>query len=98
MEFIEGKHVKHGKKDCAKQFYDNYVEWKNNKEGVIAKAIFNAAYHFGIIYLDEGKFKTAKRLTQLGSTIEESLKILMKAEHSNEFIEIRKAVEEKLNN
>ena len=30
--------------------------------------------------------------------MDESLKILMKAEHSNEFIELRKAVEEKLNN
>lgn len=98
MEFIEGKHVKHGKKECAKKFYDNYIEWKNNKEGVIAKAILNAAYHFGMLYLDEGKFKTSKRLTVLGSTLEESLKILMKAEHTNEFIEIRKSVEEKLNN
>lgn len=98
MEFIEGKHVKSGKKDCAKKFYDNYVEWKNNKEGVIAKAILNAAYHFGDIYLDEGKFKTSKRMTVLGSTLEESLKILMKPEHQNELVEIRKSVEEKLNN
>jgi len=98
MEFIDGKHVKHGKKDCAKQFYNNYVEWKNNKEGVIAKAILNAAYHFGFIYLDDGKFKTSKRLTQLGSTLDESLKILMKSEHQNEFIELKKSVDEKLNN
>ncbi len=98
MEFIEGKHVKYAKKECAKQFYDNYVEWKNNKEASIAKAIFNAAYHFGMLYMDEGTFKTSKRLTQLASNPEESLKILMKSEHQNEFIEIRKAVEEKLNN
>lgn len=98
MEFIEGKHVKSGKKDCAKKFYDNYVEWKNNKEGVIAKAVLNAAYHFGMLYMDEGKFKTSKRLTQLGSTLEDSLKILMKAEHQNEFIDLKKAVDEKLNN
>lgn len=98
MEFIEGKHVKYGKKDCAKKFYDNYVEWKNNKEGVIAKAILNAAYHFGMIYTDEGIFKTSKRLTQLASNLDDSLKILMKAEHQNEFIEIRKEVDAKLNN
>lgn len=98
MEFIEGKHVKSGKKDCAKRFYDNYVEWKNNKDGVIAKAIVNAAYHFGELYFDDGKFKTSKRMTMLGSTLEESLKILMKPEHQNEFIDIKKTVEEKLNN
>lgn len=98
MEFIEGKHVKSGKKDCAKKFYDNYVEWKNNKEAVIAKAIFNAAHHFGEIYLDEGTFKTSRRLTHLSSNTEDSLKILMKPEHQNEFIEIKKLVEEKLNN
>lgn len=98
MEFIEGKHVKYDKKDCAKKFYNNYIEWKNNKEAVIAKAIFNAAYHFGIIYLDEGTFKTSKRLTQLGSNISDSIKILMKPEHTNEFIEIKKEVDEKLNN
>ena len=98
MEFIEGKHVRVGKKDCAKKFYDNYVEWKNNKDGVIAKAIVNAAYHFGELYLNEGKFKTSRRLTILGSTLEESLKVLMKPEHQNEFIDIKKAVEEKLNN
>ena len=98
MEFIEGKHVKSGKKECAKQFYNNYIEWKNNKEGVIAKAVFNAARHFGIIYMDEGTFKTSKKLTQLSSNPEDSLKILMKAEHQNEFIEIKKAVDEKLNN
>lgn len=98
MEFIEGKHVKTGKKDYAKKFYDNYVEWKNNKEGVIAKAVINAAYHFGELYMDNGKFKTSKRMTQLGSTLEESLKILMKPEHQNEFVDIRKVVEDKLNN
>lgn len=98
MEFIEGKHVKTGKKDCAKKFYDNYVEWKNNKDGVISKAIINAAYHFGDIYLDEGKFKTSKRMTQLGSTLEDSLRILLKPEHQNEFIDIKKLVDEKLNN
>lgn len=98
MEFIEGKHVKYGKKDCAKQFYDNYIEWKNNKEASIAKAVVNAAYHFGMLYLDEGKFKTSKRLTTLGSTLEESLKMLMRAENNNEFIEIKKSVDDKLNN
>jgi len=98
MEFIEGKHVKTGKKDCAKKFYDNFVEWKNNKEGVIGKAIVKAAYHFGELYLDDGKFKTAKRMTMLGSNLDESLKILLKPEHTNEFIDIKKAVEEKLNN
>lgn len=98
MEFIEGKHVKVGKKECAKKFYDNYVEWKNNKETIIARAIINAAYHFGDIYLDEGKFKTSRRITQLGSTLEESLKILMKPEHQNELIDIKKSVEDKLNN
>ncbi len=97
MGFIEGKHVKTNKKECAKKFYDNYVEWKNNKEGVIAKAIVNAAYHFGELYLDEGKFKTSKRMTVLGSTLDESLKLLMKPEHQNEFIDIKKTVEEKLN-
>ena len=98
MEFIEGKHVKTGKKDCAKKFYDTFVEWKNNKEGVIGKAIINAAYFFGFIYLDDGKFKTTKRMTQLGSTLEESLKILMKPEHQNEFLDIKKDVDDKLNN
>lgn len=98
MEFIEGKHVKSGKKECAKKFYDNYVEWKNNKEATIGKAVIKAAYHFGMLYQDEGKFKTSKRMTILGSTLEESLKILNKPEHQNEFIELRKSVEEKLNN
>jgi hypothetical protein len=97
MEFIEGKHVKTGKKDCAKKFYDNYVEWKNNKDGVIGKAIIKAAYHFGELYMDDGKFKTTKRMTMLGSTLDESLKILMKPEHQNEFIDIKKVVEDKLN-
>lgn len=97
MEFIEGKHVKTGKKDCAKKFLDLYVEWKNNKDSVIAKGVLKAAYHFGEVYLDEGKFKTSKRMTMLGSTLDESLKILMKPEHQNELIDIKKSVEEKLN-
>ena len=98
MEFIEGKHVKVGKKACAKKFYDNYMEWKNNKDSAIAKAIVNAAFHFGELYHDDGKYKTSKRMTILGSTLEESLKILMKPENQNEFIDIKKVVEEKLNN
>ena len=96
MDFIEGKAVKTGKKDCAKRFLKNYAQWKTDKEGVIAKAIMSAAVHFGEIYKDEGKFKTTNRMTTLGSTLEESLSLLMKAEHTNEFIEIKKVVEDKL--
>lgn len=97
MQFIEGKHVKYGKKDCAKIFYDNYMKWKSNKENVIATATVAAAYHFGMIYLDEGSYKTSKRLTTLGSTLEEALATLMLPSHTNEFIDIKKSVDEKLN-
>ncbi len=37
-------------------------------------------------------------MTILGSTLEESLKILMKPEHQNEFADIKKVVDDKLNN
>jgi len=97
MEFIENKNTKMGKKNASQLFYDNYMLFKNDKDSFIGQGILKAADHYGIIFFKDGKFITSINNTILESRIPESYKTMMKPDNQNEFDEIRKAVEEKLN-
>lgn len=98
MDYIEGKSVKTGKKQCSNNFYQLAKQWKSNREELIGKAIVGKAISDNIITKNQNKRYETKYGTELGSNIEEAYMKLNKPENQNEFEEIFGQINTILNN
>lgn len=96
MSYIEGKLVKKGIKDCAKNFLSIAKKWSSDKESIIIKGIINAAMYYGYISFRDGVYKTSSGLV-VGNTKEQMYDILTKSENFKEFDKVREDTEKALN-
>lgn len=97
MEYIEGKHVKSGKKRCAAEFLEKCQEFDQNREEFLLKVMIKAAYHFGLVFFKDGKYHTSDKQLTLGSTFEDSIKILSKPENLDELTSLQDEVDKRFN-
>lgn len=98
MDYIEGKSVKTGKKECSDNFYQWAKLWKSNRDELIGKAVVAKAISDNLLVKNSNKKYETKYGTELGSNLEEVYRKLNKPENQNEFEEISGQINTMLNN
>jgi hypothetical protein len=98
-DYIDGKLTTTQKKDCPKKFIETIAKWKSDKDTFIKTCLFKAGLHFGDLYKHNstGIIMVSSNQAQLGTDVESSLKTLDRPENLEMFINLKEAIETKLN-
>ena len=98
-DYIEGEHVKVGKKACAARFIEVVEKWEKDKEQLIAESSIAAADYYNFLYMkdEDGHFYFVDTDTRLGKTIQETAKLLLEPKHRELLLLIKDKVDKELN-